>query len=110
MHKFLTKNKIMPGIYEYLGIHLWFYSNEHDPIHVHAEYGEYESKAEFVIIDGKINEIKIKNVAGKQPLKGKKLKEFQRFLEEYAEKIVQKWVDYFVYHKDISIEKITKKL
>jgi hypothetical protein len=100
----------MPSIYEYLGIHLWFYSNEHDPIHVHAEYGEYESKAEFVIINGKIEEINIKNVSGKEPITGKKLKDFQDFLQIYAERIVQKWIDYFIYHKDVTIEKITKKL
>ena len=72
--------------------------------------GECESKAEFVIIDGKIEEINIKNVAGKKPLTGKKLKDFQVFLQNYSESIVQKWIDYFVYHKDISIEKITKKI
>ena len=52
----------MPKIYEYLGIILFFYSNEHEPIHVHAQYGEYESKAEFFIIDGEIDEIVIKNI------------------------------------------------
>lgn len=43
----------MPKIFEYLGIILFFYSNEHEPIHVHATYGEFESKAEFYIINGK---------------------------------------------------------
>jgi hypothetical protein len=43
-------------------------------------------------------------------LKGAKLKDFEKFLEVYAEKIVQKWVDYFVYHKDVEFERITKKL
>ncbi len=35
----------MPKIFEYLGILIFFYSNEHEPIHVHAKKGEYESKA-----------------------------------------------------------------
>jgi len=34
-----------------------FYSNEHEPIHVHEEYQGQESKAEFTIIDGKVVEI-----------------------------------------------------
>jgi len=37
----------MPKIYEYLGILIFFYSNEHEPIPVHAKYDEFESKAEF---------------------------------------------------------------
>ena len=49
----------MPKIYEYLGILIFFYSNEHEPIHVHARKGENESKAEFVIENGKISEMKI---------------------------------------------------
>ena len=66
----------MPKIYEYLGIVLYFYSNEHEPIHVHAEYAEFESKAEFYIINGKIAEIKIKNIKNRDPLKSTQLKKF----------------------------------
>jgi hypothetical protein len=47
-------------IFEYRGIIVFFYSNEHQPIHVHASYGAFESKAEFYIIDGKISEIRVK--------------------------------------------------
>jgi hypothetical protein len=100
----------MPKLFEYLGILIYFYSNEHEPIHVHAKKAEYESKAEFYIIDGIITEIKITEVKGKKPIIGNDLKNFEIFLENYSEKVVQKWVDYFVYHKDIAFEKITKKL
>ncbi|GHT74022.1 hypothetical protein FACS189456_5070 [Bacteroidia bacterium] len=58
----------MPKIFEYLGILMSFYSNEHEPIHVHEKCGECESKADFYIIDGKITEIKIKSVRGYPPL------------------------------------------
>ena len=34
----------MPKIYEYLGIIIMFYSNEHKPIHVHGKYQGFESK------------------------------------------------------------------
>ncbi|MBC7399081.1 MAG: DUF4160 domain-containing protein [Mucilaginibacter sp.] len=98
----------MPKIFEYLGIILFFYSNEHEPIHVHATHGEFESKAEFYIINGKVSEIRIKLVKDRKPLKGSKLKDFEKFLEAYANKIVEKWVDYFVYHKDVEFEKINK--
>ena len=100
----------MPKIFEYLGILIFFYSNDHEPIHVHAKKGEFESKAEFYIINGVISGIKITNIKGAAPLKGRELKDFETFLEQYAEKIVEKWIDYFVYHKDVEFEKITKRI
>jgi hypothetical protein len=100
----------MPKIFEYLGILIFFYSNEHEPIHVHGKYDGFESKAEFYIVNGKIVEIKIKQIKGLRPLTGSKLKDFEDFLEQFADKIVQKWIDYFVYHKDVEFEKINKKI
>jgi hypothetical protein len=100
----------MPRIFEYLGIIIFFYSNEHEPIHVHAKKGEFESKAEFIISDGKIIEIRIQENKGFKPLKGTDLRNFKDFLSIFADKIVKKWIDYFVYHRDIDFERITKKL
>lgn len=100
----------MPKIFEYLGILMFFYSNEHEPIHVHAKKGEYESKAEFFIVNGEISEIKVTNIRGAKPLKGKELKDFEVFLESYSDNIVKKWISYFVYHKDVEFERITKKI
>ena len=100
----------MPKIFEYLGILIFFYSNEHEPIHVHGKYDRLESKAEFYIVDGKIVEIRIKQIKGLRPLTGSKLKDFKDFLELYADKIVIKWIDYFVYHKDVEFEKINARV
>lgn len=72
--------------------------------------GEYESKAEFYIINGEISEIKITNISGARPLKGKDLKDLEVFLEKFADEIVKKWINYFVYHKDVDFEEITKRL
>ncbi|MEI7504333.1 MAG: DUF4160 domain-containing protein [Paludibacter sp.] len=100
----------MPRIFEYLGILLYFYSNEHEPIHVHGKHAGFESKAEFYIVDGIIVEIKIKSIKGLRPLTGSKLADFEEFLEKYADQIVQKWIDYFVYHKDVEFEKINTRI
>ena len=75
-----------------------------------GKYDGFESKAEFYIVDGKIVEIKIKAIKGLRPLAGSKLKDFEDFLEKYADKIIQKWIDYFVYHKDIEFEKINTRI
>ncbi len=50
----------MPKLYEYFGLIILFYSNEHEPIHVHGKYQNKESKAEIIFEDGKFVEIKIK--------------------------------------------------
>jgi len=100
----------MPKIFEYLGIVIMFYSNEHEPIHVHGKYQSLESKAEFIIIEGKIVDIKIKDVKGKRALSKKELKEFKNFVNKFKEDIVQKWIDYFIYHKSMKCIKIEGKV
>jgi hypothetical protein len=100
----------MPKIFEYLGIVIFFYSDDHEPIHIHARYGDTQSKAEFIIKDGKIIEIVIKPINGWDMLKNKDLKNFNEFLKVYADKIVEKWIDFFVLKKRVTFEKITKRL
>jgi hypothetical protein len=100
----------MPKIFEYLGIIVFFYSNEHEPIHVHGRRGEFESKAEIVLANGEIIKIVIREVKGVKPLKGTDIKNFKDFLSVYADSIVEKWIDYFVYCKDVKFERITKRL
>ena len=56
-----------------------------------------------------ITEIRIKPIKGSKPLKGNQLKDFKDFLEFYADKIIQKWVDYFIFLKD-EFERINKRL
>ncbi len=51
-----------------------------------------EPKAEIIIEDGKIIEIRIKKVKGKKPLQNKKLSEFKNFVEKFKEDIVEKWI------------------
>ena len=100
----------MPKLYEYFGLMVLFYSNDHHPIHVHGKYQGNESKAELVIIDGVVTEIKILPVRGKAPLELKELKKFKRIVEYFKEDIVEKWVDFFVLNKEIKPESINKKI
>lgn len=100
----------MPKIFEYLGIIIMFYSNEHEPIHVHGKYQGFESKAEFIIQDGNVIDIIVKDVKGKKALPSKELKEFTHFVGKFKGEIVHKWIDYFVYHKSIKCIKIEGKV
>lgn len=100
----------MPKLYEYFGLIVLFYSNEHYPIHVHGKYQGMESKAELIFEDGRFVEVSISNVKGKKPLDPKSVNKLRRLVELYKEDIITKWMDFFVYNKPIKSEKITDKI
>jgi hypothetical protein len=100
----------MPKLYEYFGLIVLFYSNEHEPIHVHGKYQDKESKAEIIFENGKFKEIVLREVAGKEPLDTPNLKKFKMIVELYRDDIIRKWIDFFVYNIEIRSEKITKKI
>lgn len=84
----------MPKIYEYPGIVIIFYSDEHEPIHVHAVYNNIV-KVSFFIKDGKIYRVTYKDVYGK--FSSTKLKQLKKFTTTYKEKIVTAWDSYFIW-------------
>ncbi len=100
----------MPKLYEYFGITIFFYSNEHEPIHVHGRHQGKESKAEILVEEGEVIEIRITTVPGKKPLESSQFSDFRSFVEHYAEEIIQRWVDYFVYNRKIAPERITRRI
>jgi hypothetical protein len=100
----------MPKLYEYFGLRVYFYANEHEPVHVHGFYQGRESKAELVIKDGLIVGIRILRVAGMEPLKGKALADFKLLISRKGDDIVRKWIEFFVHHRQIETEVITRKL
>ena len=63
----------MPKLYEYFGIIVYFYTNEHEPIHVHGRHAGRESKAEIIRENGRIVDILFRDIPGKRPLEGVKL-------------------------------------
>ena len=87
-----------------------FYSNEHEPIHVHGKFQGMEPKAEIILKDGVVVDVIIKEVKGRKPLDNAKTKEFKYFVEAFSDQIVQRWIDYFVYHRSIKSIKIEGKV
>jgi len=98
----------MPKLYEYLGIVILFYSNEHTPIHVHGKYQGKENRAEIVMANGKITGIYFKKVKGKKSLPPNKLSDFKKLVNMYSKDIVKKWISFFIYNKPFKPKKITK--
>ena len=87
-----------------------FYSNEHEPVHVHGKSQGREAKAEFIIINGVIDEINYSNVAGRTPLQPNEMRYFKEIVSNKSDEIITKWIDFFVLHKSISSENITRRL
>jgi hypothetical protein len=98
----------MPKIFEYLGIVILFYSDEHEPIHVHAEYSGSIVKVSFFIKNGEIYRITYKEINGTFPIS--KLKELKKFISEYKNNIIKAWTNYFILKIKVDFERITKKI
>ena len=100
----------MPKLYEYFGLIVMFYSNEHEPVHVHGKIQGRESRAEIILINGVLQEVRYTSVAGRAPLDPTELRFFEEIVSVKAEEIVSKWIDFFVLHKSIASERITRRL
>jgi len=98
----------MPKLYEYLGIIIYFYSNEHLPIHVHGKHAGKETKAEIHFLNGRVHKIVLKDKGS--GLDARKRKEFEEFVGVYANEIAEKWTDYFVRKKSIAPKVISQKV
>jgi hypothetical protein len=80
----------MPKLYEYFGREVYFYANEHKPIHVHGRHQDREIKAEIVVENNEVVDIVFKPVRGMKALKQPHSTDFKKLLEHYADEIVQK--------------------
>jgi len=98
----------MPILFEYFGIVVFFYSNEHEPVHVHARYNNAEIKVSFFVKAGKIYRTTYTVVYGKFPTV--KLKQLKKLISIYKEEILKLWFDHFILDIKITAVKINKKL
>lgn len=100
----------MPRLYEYFGLVILFYANEHEPIHVHGKSQGREARAELIVINGLVTEIRYSDTFGRSPLNPAEMRYFQEIVSARANDIVAKWIDFFVLHKPIQPERITRRL
>ena len=100
----------MPKIFEYFGFIFYFFSNEHEPIHVHVLHGDKESVFELIMMDGILAEIRVREKKGSEPLPEKDKRTAEEFIKKYHKNIIQKWVKFFVLKQSIRSTRINKKL
>lgn len=99
----------MPKIYEYIGFIIFFYSNEHLPVHCHIKKQQREVKAVIQYINGKPF-VTFMKVRSKTILTTDELNDIKEFILKKHSQIVNKWTDFFVKGKSPTVEKINKKL
>ncbi|MCH7397845.1 DUF4160 domain-containing protein [Belliella sp. DSM 107340] len=75
----------MPTVLKIGGLRFFFYSNDHEPIHIHVESGD--STAKF-------NLKPIQNVKSKG-FDSKELKEISKLIEINIEVLIDSWYEYF---------------
>lgn len=100
----------MPKIFEYFGLIFYFYSNEHEPIHVHVKHGDKESIFELIMMNGELMSINIRKKSGVEPLSSKDQRTVEAFIRKYNKNIISKWVKFFVMKQQVRSTNITTKL
>ena len=100
----------MPEIYEYFGLVFYFYSNEHDPVHVHVKKGDKETIFDLIIFNDVLTEIKTRKRRGKEMLSANDEKKTIDFITFYAEDIIKKWMKVFVLKSHVKIVSIKTKI
>lgn len=100
----------MPKLYEYFGLIVLFYANEHEPVHVHGKCQGRESRAELIVLNGVVTEIRVASMTGRPPLDANEMRFFNEIVAARADDIVAKWIDFFVMHKSVKAETITRRL
>lgn len=100
----------MPKIFEYFGFIFYFFSNEHEPIHVHVLHGGKESIFDLIMMDGELVEIQIREKKGAESLSEKEKRTAEAFIRKYYKNIIDKWVKFFVLKQSVRSTNIKKKL
>lgn len=100
----------MPKIFEYFGFIFYFYSNEHEPIHVHVIHSDHESIFELIMMNGELTEILIREKKNAVPLKEKDKRIAKEFIRKYQKNIIEKWIKFFVLKQAIRSTNIKKKI
>ena len=100
----------MPKIFEYFGFIFYFFSNEHEPIHVHVKHSGTECIFDLILENGVLKDIIRREKQGARPLDSKDEKVAIEFINRYWPRIVKKWIDFFVMKKIVRTTYIKKRL
>jgi hypothetical protein len=66
--------------------------------------------SKIIVLNGVVSEIRYSAVVGRAPLDIKEMRHFEEIVSARADDIIAKWIDFFVLHKPITPERITRRL
>ena len=83
----IIKIRYMPEVFRFYGFSFFFYSKEHEPLHIHVEGNGGMAKfewngTEFVLFE-------------KQGIKANDFKKIKRVIDENADIIIDRWNEHF---------------
>lgn len=93
-----------PLAFTFNGIKIYLYYQDHLPIHIHAEYNEFETVYILNFEDGKLI---IEYDTSNNPLPKQQDKKVVKFLKKYHKQVIEKWTDVFVLKKGIKVKRIS---
>lgn len=100
----------MGKIFEYFGFVFYFFSNGHEPIHVHVKKGSEECIFDLIIENGQLVRIERREKTGADPLNGRDESTAIDFVRYYWKEIVSKWITFFVLKQAVSNTVITRRI
>lgn len=77
----------MPEVFRFYGFSFFFYSREHEPLHIHVEGNGGMAKFEW-------NGTKF-TLLEKQSIKANDLKKIQKVIDDNADIIIKRWNEHF---------------
>lgn len=83
----IERNRDMPEVFRFFGFSFFFYSKEHEPVHVHVEGNGGMAKyvwngSEFTLLV-------------KEKIKANDLKKIKAVIDENADLIIKRWEEHF---------------
>lgn len=97
-----------PLAFTFDDIKIYIYNDDHLPIHIHAQKGEFESVFELAIESNKLVDIVLgpADNANKE-LQEKEIKKVKKFLKKYWKEVVEKWEKLVVFKTSITVKRIS---
>ena len=72
--------------------------------------GRKESVFDLIMMDGNLQEIRVREKKGAEPLPEKDKRTAEEFIQKYHKNIIEKWVKFFVLKQAIRSTNIKKKI
>lgn len=79
-------------------------------MHLHVQAGSREGIVMLIIVEGALVELRWRVKRGASMLNGKEQREAEEFVRAMKDDIVEKWTAFYVEHKRIRPERITRRV